>query len=616
MLPGTARHVLLLAILAGTSLGLGFGGSARGANPNARDPLLPLEIHNLTAAQATLNQADKLFQSLFKELRAISANPTRVAGKKLSDLHVQLSQLRRAAVELQMLGETAGVDYHQRAQVLTGMFSKIVTVFQSTPAGQAYVGQAQQFLASPRAVQERRVTSANVQKLMQQDKTEEAFRVLQQALDPLSSLTVFLEPRAADSFTAEYATFRNSLMIRRNAAFRAQAQTSLEQLAASQLPRTQELLQAVAAAAASLQTAPQADVGGQSLAGPECLAHFGEAWRELQLSAVRCRAIEWARISALPDLAYLPNTDPPPPQMPDGMLTGFADQVGTSLAALIEADARRAAETEAPDLYVRYLQTLAPLVADTADGKLQAAVQPALEKLASKSTGFAREVQAYRTATQELLRWRERLAQARAANAAADCQTSDRLLLDSFISRGEFYGLFAANESASDQAALLLTSCPQVILATQERVLDKPILVKDLVGLRGGKLAVARYRGRHYTTLPSPDVSVEVSRLQRELLATAQQPVLTLQATVALASAQRGDHASAGGLVKNFHVEGLIPRFAALRPEIQQLVPLGSLPVEAEPLAFIAHVLVRFDIEPAWVQNRYFFVDLPRAETP
>jgi hypothetical protein len=609
------RCARLPFVLAGTWFVLALCGAAHGANPNSREPMLPLEIHNLTETQETLNRADNLFQSLFKDLRAIGSNPTRVTGKKLSDLHVQLCQLRRAAVDLQLLGETAGMDYGLRANVLTSMFSKLVPIFQSTPAGQAYVAKAQQYLGSPRASQERQATAANVQKLLQQEKIEEAFKLYCQALDPLSSLTLFLEPRLADLYRVEYAPL-NVLAHRRNTIARENAQASLQQLAASQLPRTQELLQAVEAAAVALRTAPQADVDGQSLAGPECLAHFGDVWRQLQLSAVRCRAIEWARLSGIPDLSYLPRNDPQQIQLTDSSITEFYDQLCRSLAGLIEADAQRAAEVDVPNLYVHYLQTLAPLVADTADDKLQTAVQPALEKLANKSAAFADEVQAYRTATHELLRWRARLAQKQAASAAAEFQPSENVLLESFKSEGEFHGLFAANETLAQRAALLMASCPQMIPAVSERILDKPILVENLAGLTGGKLAVARYRTRHYATLPLPDTSPERIRLQQELMATAQQPALTLEAAMAMDSARRGDYVAAGGALKNFYLEGLIPRFATLRPEIRQLVPLGPLPIEVEPLAFISHVLVRFDVQPAWIQHRYFFTSVPQPEAP
>ena len=92
-------------------------------------------------------------------------------------------------------------------------------------------------------------------------------------------------------------------------------------------------------------------------------------------------------------------------------MSQFYENVAKALATLIEADAQRATPADVPSLYQQYLQVLAPLIASTADDKLQQAVQPALEKLAGKSAAFAEEVKSYQTATHELLRWRERLAQ-------------------------------------------------------------------------------------------------------------------------------------------------------------------------------------------------------------
>jgi len=610
-----SRRIVLPVTVAGILLALSFCGMARGANPNSGAPMLPLEVHNLTEALAKLKTADTLFQSLLKDIQAIGANPTRVAGKKLSDLHLQLRQLRQAALDLQMLGETAGTDYSLRADVLAGLLGKIQQAFCSTPAGQLYTNQAQQFLSMPKSVQTRQKTVENVQRLLDQDKVEEAFQVFTDLFDRVKSLTVFMDTRTEDSFLLAFASMNHPVTMRRNQAFRQNAQASLEQLAASQMPKTQEVLQAVATAAAALRTSPQADVGGQSLSGPQCLEHFGGVWRQLHLSAVRCRAIEWARITGIPHLSYLSQIEPQQASLPDGVMQQFPADLAKGLASLIEADAQRASETDVPDLYVRYLQSLAPLVASASDDTVASGVQPALERLAGKSAAFATQVKAYRTATQELLRWRERLSRATATGAAAGFQPSDDALLRFFVSEGEFRGLFAPSETETNRAALA-NSCPQIISTANQRALEKPILVKDLVGLSGGKLAIARYQARHYATLPIPDASAEITRLQQDLILTAQQPALTLEATVAMDSARRGDFVDAGGAVKSFHLEGLIPRFAALRPEAQQLVALGPLPVEIPPLWFISHVLVRFDLEPAWVRHRYFFLSVPQPAAP
>ncbi len=591
---------------------LGQCHAAWGANPNTRDPLLPLDIHNLTNAQAPLSTASTVFTSLLKDIQAIGANPARVAPKKVSELHIQIRQLRRAAVDLQMLGETAGVDYSLRAAALSQSLSQIVAAVRSTPAGQAYANQAQQVLPSPKATQARKAMAQKLQALLQQEKLEEAYQELNTALDQLTSLTLFMDTRAEELYTMELVSVGGSITNRRITAFREQAKASLDQLITSQLPATAELLKSMAAAAAALQSAPQAPIGDQKLAGPQCLEHFGGVWKQQHLSALRCRAMDWARITNIPDVTYLGQIDPQQVRLTDDAVSQFYESVTKALASLIEADAQRATPAEVPLLYQQYLQVLAPLIASTPDDKLQLAVQPALERLAGKSAPFAEEVKSYQTATHELLRWRERLAQSSAAAAAASFPPSDQTLLKSFQSEGEFRGLFIPSDTAPNRA-VLTASCPQVIPVAGQRALEQPILVRDLAGLTGGKLAVARYHDRHYATLPLPDAAAEVTRLQQELLVTAQQPAMSLEAALALDSAQRGNYAAAGGAIKGLHLEGLIPRFAALRPEAQSLVALGPLPAEVPPLGFISHVLVRLDVAPAWVQHRYFFLSVANA---
>ena len=589
---------------------VGCCGVVQAANPNSRDPLLPLEIHNLTNAQPTLETANTLFASLLKELQAIGKNPARVSPKKVSDLHVQLRQLRRAALDLQMLGETAGVDFSLRAGSLGNMLSTIVGAVRATPPGQTYANQARQVLGSPKATQARKAMAQKLQALLDQKKLEEAYNEASAAVDQVTSLTLFLEPREEEIFMQELATVDGHARIARNAAFRQQVRTSLDEQVTAQLPATQDLVQRIAAAATTLRSAPVAPLGEKNASGPDCLKHFGDAWQQLHLSALRCRAMDWARMTSTVNDNPLPQIDPQEARLPNDALTPFYDEVTTALASLIEADAQRAASADAPALYAEYLRILPPLAASTADDKLPRAVQPALEKLAGKSATFADQVKAYQAATHELLRWRERLARSQAA--ADKSPSSDQVMLKTFKPEGAYRGLFLPADSSPNRA-ILFDSCPQLLPVAGQRALGQPIQVRDLVGLAGGKLAVARYQNRHYATLPLPDVTAELTRLEQDLLVSVQQPALTLEAAIALDAARRGQYAAAGGLIKGLHLEGLIPRFAALRPEAQQLASLGPLPAEVPPDGFISHVLVRLEVEPTWVQHRYFYVRIPPA---
>lgn len=613
MLSCLLRNVTVPWAALGALLALCLCRAVWGANPSSEKPMNPLDVHNLTNGQPLVAAADGLFTSLLKDLQAISANPTRVAGKKLGDLNVQIRQLRRTAFDLQMLGETAGVDYGFRTKVLAKQLESIAGVFRETPAGKQYCSQAAQYLSSPKVVQARDATAKKVQRLLQEKNFDEAYKILNEAFDQLTAVTLVMG-QPGRPFELPLGTLEGATTYGRNLAFRERARAALDQAAASLLPKTQELLQSVTSAAATLRTAPQATVGTQTLTGPQCLETLGTSWKQLHLSALRCRAADWAYTTGISDASWLPQTGTP--RIVDADYQRFYEELVKAFASLIEADAQRADASDVPTLYVQYLQVLAPLAADTRDDKLELAAQPALDKLAAKSAAFAEEVKSYVTATHELLRWRQRLALAGAASAAAAFTPSDQAMLKFFVNGGEFRGLLNPNDR-DPSCTILMASCPDVIQTTMPRALEQPVVVTDIVGLSGGKMGVARYGNRHYATMPLPDVSGELVKLQQELLITAQQPALSLESAVAVDSAQRGNYVAAGGALKCFYLEGLIPRFAALRPEAQQLVALGPLPVERpHQVGFIDHVLVRFDIAPAWVHHKYFFLPLGEAPAP
>ena len=205
-----------------------------------------------------------------------------------------------------------------------------------------------------------------LQALLEQQKLEEAYKDLNAALDEVTSLTMFLDTRSEEIYTMEFASVGGPITDGRNTAFRQQVQASLDQLITSQLPATQELLKNIAAAAAALQSAPQAAVGEQKLAGPQCLEHFGGVWRQLHLSALHCRAMDWARITSIPDVTNLAQIDPQQVRMTDDVMSQFYEDVAKALATLIEADAQRATPADVPSLYQQYLQVLAPLIAEHA----------------------------------------------------------------------------------------------------------------------------------------------------------------------------------------------------------------------------------------------------------
>jgi hypothetical protein len=350
------------------------------------------------------------------------------------------------------------------------------------------------------------------------------------------------------------------------------------------------------------------------LNGPQCLEHFGGLWRKLHRSALQCRAVEWARLTGTPDVGGL---TPPgePNRLRDEDYAKSLESLIRGLAALIEADAQRATAEEVPGLYVGYLRVLAPLVLRTADDKLEAACLAALQKLAAKSLPFAKEVQVYHEATDELLRWRARAAAAEAAGKSEKVAVAADLLARATVSRTDYQGLIGPQETKLTKARFNAPG-PGILAGASKQVVDQPVRVRSIAGLAGGKAGVSRYEDRHYAIVTLAPLAEPAMALKQDLLVMEQLPALSLRATVAVESAAQGDLLAVGGRVASMWLEGVIPRFATLPESALPMVPLGPLPGEVNAAGMATQLLVRLNVTSQWMQHRYFFVDLAQAARP
>jgi hypothetical protein len=96
--------------------------------------------------------------------------------------------------------------------------------------------------------------------------------------------------------------------------------------------------------------------------------------------------------------------------------------------------------------------------------------------------------------------------------------------------------------------------------------------------------------------------------LERDLLVDQQHPPLTLSAAIAVALSKDGDFESVGGSITENTLEGAAARFAKLPVVAGCLIRIGEIqPTGVDPLATL---VLRLDIEPKWVQHKYFFEQL------
>jgi hypothetical protein len=86
-------------------------------------------------------------------------------------------------------------------------------------------------------------------------------------------------------------------------------------------------------------------------------------------------------------------------------------------------------------------------------------------------------------------------------------------------------------------------------------------------------------------------------------------PPLTLDACIAITSAERGSCDRVGGALEAFELESLMTRFATVGPDEWGLVGWTPPSLESTRRIFLDDYLVSVDLKPGWFQHRYGFVE-------
>ena len=600
------------AAIVGTVL-LAVSGVVR-ANPSDVDPDAGLAVHGQTMSSELRQRAQFLYESANDAMigfaKAVnSSRNVRLDGRKIGRTHLQLVQLKRLGERLRMLGEPAGVDYEARANVLRRPLDKLVADYRLTDAGQQFIQSIR--IQIQRQAPVRLKTVAKVRQLVAQQKWESAENVLYEMLDLLETGTVFLlaaDHRIIYDPIWEVREVVDQTMARKR---RLQANEILREARQAQMPDFAGATAQITTAVQALATSAQAPWSGASLTGPQLVEQFGDKWREIHVASLRCQALDWAignrqteeeEYAGGDDHAYSGLAI-------DEQIDQFKAAVTQAIVQAIDADASRASADEAPALYHQYLNVLAPLVRQSKDRELAAIVEPPLEDLAAKSDAFAQEIAAYRVATEELLRWRGRVAAGRAAAQSSTCPSIEKPFFEATQSDGEYRGLFPETQ-ANPRAPALQASAPQAMSQAVERLMGQSVTTHDVIRLPGqSRAAIARFRMRTYVNEPALDVASESEALKSDLMVDDQTPPLTLAAAGSLISAQRGDFVLVGGTIGGLHLESLITRFATLPPTASILVPLGDLPREETQYHPLSQMVMRFDLQPQWARHDHFYVE-------
>ncbi len=465
----------------GLLLALVCGG--RSAASTDEDPEAPLAVRPEDESRKLQKEAESRDR---KARAAVTTFREKLAEDRLSqvkagavgDAHVAILQLDRLSRRLVLLGEPAGRDFSMRTMELRAGLTEIVGEYLQLPGVPERIARDYEVLR--REAQKRR----GVLDLARALQWEMAESILHEAIDDLEKGAVWLGSDQRRMVLGEFAEMAGVVAMRVRRIREERAQAALAEAREAQTPDFDALLGEIRSAASSVQGSGAVEVEGQSLTGPEFLARFGQRWQEAQHQAVLCRGLDWARRVEAATQASAELTS---------QHARFSAEVATAIAALIEADAARADASAARGMLAAYLDQVAQLVALSGDDSLESAVGPALAKLATKSPELAAEVEAYRKATTDVLRWRRRTAEASARARKGEFSPIHEEFFRAVQATDSTPGLVPAGAVDTSRAEFT-GPVPSIMGPAAEKLMGRQVSLADLVGLpTKSRITIARY---------------------------------------------------------------------------------------------------------------------------
>lgn len=589
------RHILLTLVLAAIVFGSvpNANGNPSNANPRAIMPVHNTQLSGAVLADATkhYNQAAAIIDGIVK-LQQMN----RLATVKPNDWvrgYTHLGYLRNRARQLELYGETTGYDLSRRHFHLSGTFNTLLNAYKQLP--QHVSIQSKIGASLPRydkALQRDKNIVTTHMKAGELNKAWEALLKAQyETLAEPNSLLTAAPPRYAviGAFTTEADI---------TAAWKKRGDEALVAQRDANLPKYDELLKQLGAAARGVGSSGNAEINGQMVPGPAVIRQCHDLWRQTHVGTLRASYVEFARSELNGDAA--PNY-----RNMVAAYEKFCSDYAGRVAAIITADATRVPESDAVALHAAYVAAVAPLFAELQSETLREPLAKALANFELKSPTVAEEVAAYRAATGEHLRWMKRAAAAEAKKAAESVRpVHEQLQAKPAVFHPRYPG-----------AAELREEAPILIQAIAPLVLQKPAsIASGAKATPQAQTMIGRYHHRVYTIAADASewVAPHQQRLRDALFVDATHPPRTVEAAAAITSLASAQFNQAGGIVTGCHIESLTTRLATLPVGAYPFAALGPFEVEKTgEVPPLKQLIVRCDFQPKWIATPYVFVQAP-----
>jgi len=353
----------------------------------------------------------------------------------------------------------------------------------------------------------------------------------------------------------------------------------------------------VAEAITQMQASGNVTLGAQSLVGPDALSQLFDRWGAVHHSLVQLAMTQYA--------------------INEGDQATFAleaDQMATMMekcaSEFLVADATRSDAETAKSRYVKYLQVISDTANKVNRWRNADLFGDAFAKLADRA-GIKASVESYALATDEMMRWRQQYALEKKGAIEEEFPSLETQFKSKLLTSGENLGLFAPHQEFP--LPLLNHSAYKVMPNLVTQMMKLKVSANDVVRLDGETPRwMVRYRDGIYGRLPAQLKPESGSvGLMNDLIVDTDHPPLTLRATAAIRSLERGEFDVVGGEIVGVEMSSFATRFITMPAVGAALVARDMLPGSADQRGLprghgLDSVLVQFSIQPRWVAHRYF----------
>ena len=494
--------------------------------------------------------------------------------------------------------EPAANDLALRAVYSQWRIRNEIELFLQTPKGAQFYQRLTANLDSPKAVKQRAAALEQIIKLVQKKEFESAENMLGKTYANLWPDAGYLWPAARiplfKPFQEAEGIIRNEMGQRRQA----KARAALAEKAKLWTAQRDTLNSTVAEAISQMQASGKATLGAQPLLGPEALSQLFDRWGAVHHSLVQFAMAQYAITEG-----------------DQALLTLEADRMATMMekcaTEFLVADATRADAEAAKSNYVRYLQVISDTANKVNRWRNSDIFNDAFAKLASRA-GMKTPVESYALATDEMMRWRQQYALEKKRTIEEEFPSLETQFKSKLLSSGENLGLFALQQEFP--LPLLNHSAYKVIPNLVTQMMKLKVSANDVVRLDGETPRwMIRYHDGIYGRLPA-QIKLEsgAAGLMNDLIVDADHPPLTLRATAAIRSLERGEFDVVGGEIVGIEMSSFATRFITMPAVGAALVARDDLPASSTDQRGLPRghgldsVLVQFSIQPRWVAHRYF----------